>query len=303
MSLVTAAYVTFLALTALRHPAAKQDTLSAAATDNSSATVSRQDETQALEALATNIESLIERHTEAEKILDIASALIKDDQLGSAAGRLETLLAAGMHFNSIRMKLAQIYRLQKRFDEATQLLMDVLATQPDMAAARLLLARVLLEARHWEPALAVAKWILADDPYNADAHDLAARAYIGMEQPGWAIPHLRKLVALLRDDPDVSGRLAEAYMMMEEYDQAAAILSELLENNSRDASLYYRLAVCLLHSGQEQQAAEVLARASDRFGRSFVASWVHSREFAAVRDNPLFRKLIEEPAGDSAQPP
>jgi len=155
LSLVTAAYVTFLALTALRHPAAKQDTLSAAATDNSSATVSRQDETQALEALATNIESLIERHTEAEKILDIASALIKDDQLGSAAGRLETLLAAGMHFNSIRMKLAQIYRLQKRFDEATHLLMDVLATQPDMAAARLLLARVLLEARHWEPALQV----------------------------------------------------------------------------------------------------------------------------------------------------
>lgn len=302
MSLVTAGYITFLGLTAWRHPTPKRDTPPVAADVGLSAG-SRHGEARAIEALVTNIQSLVERHGEAQKALDMASALINDNQLGSAAARLEALLASGMRFNPIRIQLARIYLLQKRFDESARLLMDVLATQPDTDAARLLLARVLLEAHHWKPALTVTKWILAKDPYNSEAHDLAACAYIGMKQPGWAIPHLRKLVTLLRDDPDVSGRLAEAYMMLEEYDEAVAILSDLLQENSRDASLYYRLAVCLLHTGQEQRAAEVLARASERFGRSFVASWIHSREFAAVRDHPLFRKLVEEPAGNNPPRP
>lgn len=297
---VTAAYVVFLAVTVVRHQRATKpgsEARAASATTDETAV-----EQLPLTIVASNIEHLVGDWSRSRKTLDVVAALVKEDQLGSAARRLEDLLQDRLRFNAVRMQLAQIYLQQKRFEEAAQLALEVLATDPDRIPARVLLARSMADARRWQAALEAAKWVLADDPYNTEAHDIAAQAYIGLEQPNWALPHLRKLATLMRDDPGIAARLAETYMMLEEYDQAAAILQDLLQSGKPDASAYYHLAVCLIKSGDKQQAADVLAGAARRFGHSFVAAWLHGTEFLEVRDDPLFQDLLEENERESAAP-
>jgi len=251
------------------------------------------------DALATNVECLVEEWRASRKALDVASALQKEEQLGAAATRLEKLLQQGVKFNPVRLQLAEIYFQQKRFTESAQAALKVLSTEPDRLPARILLARSLLSSKQWEAALAAAKWALADDPYNTDAHDIAARAYIGMQQPGWALPHLRKLATLLRDDPGISGRLAETYMMLGEYQQAASILSDMLQNDRPDSTTYYHLAVCLARSGEPHQAAEILVRAAERFGSGFVSAWLHTDDLSAVRNDPLVRRFLQPTVGST----
>jgi Flp pilus assembly protein TadD len=240
------------------------------------------------------VNTIIARTRATEKVMDMAKVLVRDEQLGEAAKRLEQALVNAPDDHALKSALAMVYVQQKRNAEARDLLLNIIETNPDDLEARLALANVFLAQKHFQPALEIAQWILGEDPYSMQAHSIAADAYLNTDRTGWALPHLRKITSLDRDNVPARSRLALAYAQLKEYSKATDILNQLLKEGHADSSIYFNLAICLAQQGKAGPTIDTLKQARDLYGKSFVYSWIPSNKFDPIRQNQAFVAFARE---------
>lgn len=214
--------------------------------------------------------------------------------LDDAEAALKKALETSPNALAIQSRLARLYIEQKKCAQASELLVRVLDANPDDVPARLLLATCYDSQTNYAASLAVANWVLDVDPGSILANRIAADAYLNTDRTALAIPHLKKLVSLERENIVAQNKLGVAYSVMGEYVKAIQLFQGVLDKNAADSTTYYNLAVCYAKQSMTDQAVETLARAQALFPRDFVNTWMQSRDFDPIRNDPLFAALVSQ---------
>lgn len=226
-------------------------------------------------------------------LVEEARSLRQGGRPTEAAERLERAAADPVTIGELQLALAGMRREQRRYAEARDLLMNLLAHNPAHREARLLLAEVLVESGRNEDALAAAQWILEDEPYAETAHRIAASALTQMGKVDQAIPHLNRLVLLNRDNMTSRNALGQAYLQLGNLNQALKTFEEVKELDADNSEAHFYSAVCFARMQEMPGLTEVMTTAASLFGRDFVLAWVKSPEFDAIRDNTEFQALLD----------
>ena len=243
---------------------------------------------------ASGIRELIIEWTGARRALNDAASLQREGQVEEAVVRLKAALVRNPGDLDLLTALAELHVQQRTFGEASDVLLRVLAADPERTSARLLLAQCLDEQRRHEDALAVCRWMLEKDPYAIDVHQMAAHACLATGKNDEAVDHLKKVTGVQRDNTPAFNMLAQAYSSLGDFAQAEEVLQQVLKLDGKDSAGYYNLAVCRAHRGSATGAVEVLNRAVSLFGAPFVASWAASPEFTAISTNAVFADWRKE---------
>lgn len=240
---------------------------------------------------ADRFDTLVRQMKRHANVLPRVDRQINREQFEPAIETLETILEDVPHFLDAQLRLADLYIEQKEFAKARDVLHNVIQTDPTRDGVRLRLARALQGLRHYQAALHIALWILEDDAYQEEPNQIAALAYMGLNQVQRSIPHFRRQVAINRDNIVARNNLAVAHARLGDHRQAVALFRDVLAEDPSNAVTYYNLAISLAQQDQGSNAVDVLNDAADRFGLSFVSSWLGSRDFDRIREVPEFVSL------------
>jgi tetratricopeptide (TPR) repeat protein len=149
-----------------------------------------------------------------------------------------------------RQTLANIYRRQKRDNEAEAQWRLLLDMQPDGVPALLELGDLLLAQGRWDEVERIAERLVRMPPYRAEAELLRARALLGRSDFAAA---RRILETLIAEDPRaVRPRVALSYTYLQEgHDWAAAerALRDVLALDPNHAETRHNLATLLRQQG------------------------------------------------------
>jgi len=203
--------------------------------------------------------------------------------LQSSPSNLELLLAQ-----------AEVATDLKHYDLAADLLINVLDVDPGRSDARVKLATALYGVRDFEATLAVTDWVLKQEAYSSEAHNLAANAYLSLDQPTAAIPHLRRLRLLDPGNTAAQNNLAVAYTRMGNYQEAEKVLLDILNTEPENSIAYFNLAACYALQNRPEKVVEIFERAAIKFGDVFVKTWLESKDFDAVRNDPRIAALLDQ---------
>ncbi len=214
--------------------------------------------------------------------------------MDDAEAALKKALETTPHALALQARLAKLYADQRKYAQATELLVNVLNANPDDVPARMLLATCYDGQTNYAASLAVANWVLDVDPNSLAANQIAADAYMNTDRTALAIPHLKKIVSMARDNIVAQNKLGVAYSQLGEYVKAIQLFNGVLEKNAADSTTYYNLAVCYAKQSMADQAVETLARAQALFPKDFVNTWAKSRDFDPIRNDPLFVALASQ---------
>ncbi len=208
-----------------------------------------------------------------------------------ARSLLEAAVADSPHVVELRMALADLAYVEGEFAEARDHLLAALDADPARDPARLLLARTYQAMRHHQAAVRMADWLLEDDQFLEEPNQIAALAYMAMNDAQQAVPYFRRQVAVNRDNIVARNNLAVAYSRLGNFDEAIRLFRAVLQADPGNAITYYNLAVSYAKTDNVDRVVETLKAANERFGPSFVQSWLLSREFDGVRETPAFAAL------------
>lgn len=248
--------------------------------------LARQDETAWV--LAT-----IQTGNRSDYAIEEAERLLKDRLVTQAERSLTLTLTQAPDVAEVHLMLAKVYVEKAEYNKAKESLRNVLEREPGNTKARILLATILSSQGNYEASLAVAHWILKEDPYRVEAHRVASKAYLNTERPALAIPHLRRIVNLAGDDILAENTLAMAYCRTGFYDKATQLLVRGLERDRSNSVTYYNLSICYAYQHRTEELIETLDEAITGFGKSFVQTWLESRDYDAVREDPKFNAFLE----------
>jgi tetratricopeptide (TPR) repeat protein len=191
--------------------------------------------------------------------------------------------------------MANSFLLQRRFDEAAQILKDYLAKHPKDQSASQELAAVLIEAGRFQDALG----FLAAVPKDKRTPTMAyyeARAYAGLGKQKLATD---KLHQALREDPNLMpawSELAYHYEQNNEYRQAEEAYRHILDLGEEGPEIWLRLIRLALKEKDEQKALEFLDKApTDRAFLFEVMGMFMDEGFKEAASTVLERLTKEEP--------
>lgn len=201
--------------------------------------------------------------------------------------------------------LARIAFDEKRYDESTKLLENIISREPDNLDARLLqanillaqgngakaidilealqrdhpnapllkyqLARAYLQNNRPEQAVDVLRLALTKSPHYTDAILLLAETNLRSGDPGAAIPYLEEL---LKRQPDLERAqllLADAYRAAGRLDDAAALFQQRLQKQPAHAESYVMLGLVQREQGQSEDARKSFEAALKLAPENFTA--------------------------------
>ncbi len=253
----------------------------------------------------------VQKWTKGAHLLDESESLLNSGRYPQAREKL--VQAGALIPQSVEQMsgMARVYLSEKNYPEAEKMLVRVVEAAPGQASARAMLARALLENGKFADALAVAEWICSTDPYSEDGHDVAATAALSpqINDMAKAIEHLKKLANLRTDDYVVKNSLGKAYLRTGDLVNARKVFDDILRADGANSAAYYNLAVCLTKQDKPNEAIATLSRAAIKLGESFVAAWLNSSDFDAIRSNADFLALqkrlasVPSPATSAIRPP
>ena len=156
--------------------------------------------------------------------------------------------------------LANSFLLQRRFDEAIQVLKDYLASHPKDQSATQELAAVLVEAGRFQDALGLLSAVPKDKRTPSMTY-YEARAYSGL---GKIKPAMDKLRQSLREDPNLLmawSELASHYEHDSEYRLAEDAYRHILDLGEDGPEIWIRLIRLALKEKDAQKALALLDKA------------------------------------------
>lgn len=238
-----------------------------------------------------NIYELIENVRRTRGLIEAASRLSDHEDYQGAIKQLNTALETLPPNQNSLTALARNHYLAKEYDPAISLLHQALSGNPDNISARLLLSQALGKSKRHKDAIEVSLWTLQKDPYMSEAHLVAAMSYKALGQTSNAISHLRKAYSTNSEDAFIGNELALAYAEAGNFSRSLDIFKSLMAQDRADSMTYFNLAGCYAERNMPEEAAATLVDAGERFGMSYISSWIQSEKFDAVRDDPHFKEL------------
>jgi tetratricopeptide (TPR) repeat protein len=206
-----------------------------------------------------------------------------------------------------RHQLALLYRGQGRADEAEQLWRELLATQPEAAAARACLAELLLEQGRWDELEQEAAGLEANPARLVEVLVLRGRACLARRDFVQAQRLLRQAIA--RAPEAVPPRLYLTHVLLQDEHEpgpAEVALRELLTLDPGQAAAWQNLTVLLRRQGRLAEAVAVcrsarVYRADDRELLLLHGLLLHEAGDLAGAEGCLARLLEQEAAGSARQ--
>lgn len=155
--------------------------------------------------------------------------------------------------------LARAYSSAGRKNEAIIELREAERLRPDDVLILGQLAKALWVERKYDEAVEMLKPLVAGNPDQADWQFELGDALVSMGKPEDAASHLQKAVTLAPDLLPAQAKLGELLLEMGDAAQAVPHL-ERAENLDQDGSLHYQLAMAYRRIGKTDLASQALAR-------------------------------------------
>ncbi|MBI4458645.1 MAG: tetratricopeptide repeat protein, partial [Acidobacteria bacterium] len=212
-------------------------------------------------------ESHLRRALALEPSLESASLLLASlletqaarnpEALGEAAAIYRRALDSAPQRNDVRLRLGQLYALQKRFSDAIkqwETVRDSGESTPELEDA--LLQAYLQVPSEKEKILPLVQEILARDPSNSDLWLLAGRLWTEKKDYREAAKNFLRVVQLQPEHPQGYTNLASVLFLMKDYSATVAALAKLAQWGQDTPGTYFLRAISLDQLRQRRPAVE-----------------------------------------------
>ncbi len=162
----------------------------------------------------------------------------------------------------IQRKLATIYFLGKRYDEARQRIESVLARNPDDIDMLFLLAGVLEQEKDYDQAVETYEKIISLDENQARAYLALSRLLAFQEKYGKAEERLKQAIAIEPESLRPQLALFHLYAASAAHDQAEQQIRKLIETTPDDINLYILRGSYYMENDQIPEAEEAYQEAA-----------------------------------------
>ena len=201
--------------------------------------------------------------------------------------RLEATRAKTPNELAVTIELAERYLSSENPARAIPLAIKLSEAQPQNMDHKVLLGRVLLKSADYPAALRVGQWILEVDPFSIDGNGLMANAFLQMNKLENAIKHLHKVVDIDNRNIVAQNNLGVAYTRIGQFDRAAKIFEGILLQDASSSVTYFNLASCYAKADKVKQSVHVLQRATNQFGKNFIAAWLEGPTLKPSEITPI----------------
>jgi len=209
------------------------------------------------------LEAYLQNHANWAAGLEVLGQLLAQQRrYAEAEAYLEKALALDPKLSSAQLLRADLTILQGRQDQARDLLTQLVAQQPRLAAAHVRLGQLYDRAEDWKRAEECYRKALEADPNNAVAKNNLAWLYA---EYGGNIDVALRLAQEAREavpaDPMIANTLGWIYVKKRSYASAIQLLRESVEKMPKRALYRYHLGVAYLGAGRTDEAKEALETA------------------------------------------
>lgn len=232
--------------------------------------------------------------------LDVISAMIARGLTAGAIVRLQGLRASAPGHIALQFTLADLFMQVKQYDEAQELLFDILRRVPDHIEARRRLAVLWFARADYAAAAEACEWVLAMAPGDWDIMERLAVSYAKTGRYEQASVCWKKMLDAGRDVAASRRNLAMAYLHLDRPGKAVSLLNQVLADNALDGEAYEYLALCHARMQRVEDTVEVLSRAAENIGAHTVYGWTQREDFKGVRASPVFAAFLQRLANPGA---
>ncbi|NLW83825.1 MAG: tetratricopeptide repeat protein [Phycisphaerae bacterium] len=198
--------------------------------------------------------------------------------------------------SNITVRLAAAQMMQRKYEDAAQLLTEVLTREPSETAVYELLAQVASERPNLLPKTP-REWIdlaVANNPQKAQAHILRGRFLADSGQRDLAIQSLQQAEQCELSDQDVRLSLAAAWLRLDALEQAEAQLDALYASDPTLPQLWQLRAVAAAKRQDPAKAGEVARAGLEHLGDAKGVFLPYAAElFLQAGDNESARAALK----------
>jgi arylsulfatase A-like enzyme/Tfp pilus assembly protein PilF len=160
-----------------------------------------------------------------------------------------------------KMMAAQSRMGGKAFDDATRLLDQVLAEDPEIIDAHQMLGQISAQQERFPDAVAHFQRALAIDPDHRNSLFGLASSYAALDRYDEALVGFRRLLDIAGTDTKSSVAMADIYIERKQYDQAAAVLERATADTLAVAFIHNKLGEVRVEQGRPKEAIPLFERA------------------------------------------
>jgi tetratricopeptide (TPR) repeat protein len=183
-----------------------------------------------------------------------AGSMIKDNRNDEAANELTAAVTASFQSPECGFVMAQVLRLEERWDEAAAIYQEVLREAPDFPEAHTKLSFIMYRLNDFETGLTEAHAALKLNPENAEAHKNAGLALMSMQKFEAALAEYHEALRLKPDYEAAHVNMGILYIAKSDWDNAIASFQKAVRLDADDAGAYYNLAYSFDQKGDFEAA-------------------------------------------------
>jgi tetratricopeptide (TPR) repeat protein len=184
----------------------------------------------------------------------------KNKQPDKAKAALDEMFSTAVAPAQAQFLLGKTYYDAGQFPEAEQFFLKALELDPQIPNVKLELAKVCLSQRRTEDATTQLRQILSTHPRDADANYFLGGALVQDGRFQEAIPFLENARQLTPESWAVYFYLGKAMFQLNRFAEAAPLLKQAAELNPQEAAIYYQLGKALQKLGRDREAQTALRR-------------------------------------------
>ena len=192
----------------------------------------------------------------------LATFAIEDGDLRTGLELVNKALSLDGSSADALSNLALVHLMNRRADEAIQVLRRALATTPDHSGANARLVSALARSGRLSEALAHADQVVKRWPHFHQTHFEVGNSLAMAGRPSEAIPHYRRAIELNPAVPEVHNNLANALFASNRLEEASREYEQALELKPDYFNARFNLGRCLLARGEKASALSHLSQAA-----------------------------------------
>lgn len=225
-------------------------------------------------------------------LLALGNAYYYAEQYKDAGETYDRILRLNPSDPSILHSRGVTYGRLGRYDEALADFNRSLEIKPDDPVTLINRGNTYTELARYDEALADLNRSLEIKPDDPATFNNRGNTYFRLERYDEALADFNRSLELRRDDPDTTHNRGTVYIKLGKYNEAFADLNHALELKPDDASTFYNLACLLSLWGKTDEALTYLKKAINK-DKKYREDAKTDKDFATIRDDPRFKKLIE----------
>jgi tetratricopeptide (TPR) repeat protein len=206
------------------------------------------------------------------------------------------------HAYAILNDWAQALIEQQKWEEARDVLVRIVQSQPDSVNARISLSMVYERLKRSDDARMMAEWVLEKEPYSEPALQILAESFSANDNHQRSVDYWKKLFMLNSNNRTAEKKLGTAYLKLGQYDQAIKTFENIIRNDPASSEAHYYLTICVAAQGRTDAAIDLLSTSVDKFGLEFVRAWTKAPELESLRGLDAFSRIFGATGVDATQP-